>query len=307
MKFEIERRANLSYQEFRDQYLYPHKPVIVTDALRLWKALERWTPAFFREQFGEMKLGINDDLKKYIGTEQERQGATDYSMSQFIEDVLESTEERPAYYFRNRVLDEVFPTLREDLGPLPEYFFPNWLPERFLVKSVGEVLNRGAALEIYIGGRGGRFPVLHYDGAGTHAFLMQIYGRKHFVMYAPDQEPFLYPSPEKQNLSLVNVDNPDLQKFPLFANAEGTTFVLEPGEMVFIPSHWWHTANMLTPSISLSVNVVNESNWQELVDYVAMRRPNPLMAIASRVYLGGAGAWRSLRDRNWIGRGARTA
>ena len=112
--------------------------------------------------------------------------------------------------------------------------------------------------------------MLHYDGAGTHAFLMQIYGRKKFVIYPPDQERYLYPSPQKQNLSMINnVDKPDLDRFPLFAKATPITFVLEPGELLFIPSHWWHTTQMLTPSISVSINTVNQSNWHELVKFVA--------------------------------------
>jgi histone arginine demethylase JMJD6 len=305
MKFEIERRANLSYEEFRDDYLYSHKPVIVTDALRNWRAVHRWSPDFFKQNFGDMKFGINDDLKKYVGPDKETQGAVDYTMGKFIDDVLASTDERPSYYFRNRIFYDVFPTLRDDVGPLPKYFFPNWLPDQYLLKSVGAVFNRGAALEIYIGGKGGSFPVLHYDGAGTYAFL--IYGQKQFVLYSPDQESYSYPSLEKQNLSMINrIDNPDLEKFPLFSRAEPTTFVLEPGELAFIPSHWWHTTKMLTPSISLSVNVVNESNWHELVDDVAMRRHNPIIAIASRVYLGGAGAWRTWRD-HWRSRGQKAA
>ena len=165
---------------------------------------------------------------------------------------------------------------------------------------VGQVLNRGAAIEIYIGGKGGAFPVLHYDGAGTHAFLMQIYGRKQFIIYPPDQEPFLYPSPEKENFSMINsIDKPDLERFPLFAKADPTTFVLEPGELLFVPSHWWHTTKMLTASISISINTVNQSNWHELVDFVSKRRRNPMVSMASRVYLAGAGAWRSWRDRAW--------
>ncbi|MDP9146956.1 MAG: cupin-like domain-containing protein, partial [Acidobacteriota bacterium] len=127
-----------------------------------------------------------------------------------------------------------------------------------------------------------------------------VYGQKEFIIYPPNQEKFLYPSPEKENLSQVNsVDKPDLQKFPLFAKAEPTVFILQPGEMLFIPSHWWHTTKMLSPSISISANVVNQSNWHELINFVSMRRRNPLVSFASRVYLTGAGAKRSWRDRNW--------
>jgi len=296
MNVPIERRANLSYEQFAREYLWPNKPVIVIDAMRNWKAVKRWTPDFFKHEFGDMKFALAEGKAGY----KENAGGVEYTMAQFIDRVLASSDENPAPYFRNRILYELFPSLKDDIQPLPEYFLPNWLPDRYMVKYVGEVLNRGAAIEIYIGGKGGAFPVLHYDGAGTHAFLMQIYGRKQFVLYPPEQEPFLYPSPEKENLSRIDsVDHPDLERFPLFAKAVPHVFVLEPGEMAFIPSHWWHTTKMLTASISISANVVNQSNWHELVAFVSKRRRNPLVSLASRVYLGGAGAWRSWRDRDW--------
>jgi hypothetical protein len=221
-------------------------------------------------------------------------------MAEFIDRVLDSSAANPAPYFRNRILCDLFPSLVADIQPLPEYLYPNWLSDRFLVKRVGEVLNRGAAIELYIGGEGSSFPVLHYDGSGTHAFLMQIYGRKQYVVYPPDQEPFLYPSAARENLSLVNdVETPDLARFPLFAGAVPTIFVLEPGELLFVPSHWWHTAKMLSSSITISANVLNHSNWDELIRFVAKRRTNPLVSMASRVYLNLAGARRSWRDRAW--------
>jgi histone arginine demethylase JMJD6 len=299
MKAEIERRENLSYEQFAKEYLYANKPVIVTDAMKGWTALQRWTPEFFKKEFSDMKFSLSDKEK---GQAYKAAGSTavEYRMSDFIDRVLTSTEENPAPYFRNQILYKMFPSLKNDIEPLPEYFLPNWLPDRYMVKYVGEVLNRGSELELYIGGKGGAFPVLHYDGAGAHAFLMQVYGQKQFIIYPPSQEQYLYPSPEKENLSLINsIDNPDLEKFPLFAKAEPTVFILQPGEMLFIPSHWWHTTKMLTPSISISANVVNQSNWHELINFVSMRRRNPLMSFASRVYLTGAGAKRSWRDRNW--------
>jgi histone arginine demethylase JMJD6 len=297
MVFEIERRQGLSYEEFAATYLYPLKPVIVTDAIRDWRALARWSPEFFKAEFGGMQLKISAGEKGQKGYE--GQTAINCTMADFIDRVLCSTEENPAPYLRNQILYELFPSLRQDIQPLPNYFMPNWLPDRFLVKQVAETLNRGAAIELYIGGKGGTFPVLHYDGAATHAFLMQVYGRKQFMLFSPDQASFLYPSPEKENLSLVNVEKPDLDRFPLFAKAVKQTFVLEPGELAFIPSRWWHTTKMLTPSISISANVVNQSNWRALVDFVAMRRRNSLVSMVSRIYLTGAGAWRSWRDRDW--------
>lgn len=299
MKFHIERRENLSYEAFATEYLYPLKPVIVTDALHGWRAMERWTPEFFRQQFGDMKFLLNEDFNQradYKGNET----GVEYSMASFIDRVLSSTDENPAPYFRNRILYDLFPSLKPDIQPLPEYLFPNWLADRYAVKYVREVLNRAAAIEIFIGGKGGSFPVLHYDGAGAHAFLMQIYGEKEYIVFPPDQEAFLYPSPERENLSLIrNVEDPDPKQFPLFINATPTKFILKPGELLFVPSHWWHTVKMLTPSITLAANVLNQSNWHELVKFVAMRRHNPWISLASWLYLSSAGAWRSWRDRQW--------
>jgi len=299
MTFQIERRSKLSYEEFARDYLYPLKPVIVTDALQAWPALNRWTPEFFRQEFGEMRFQLNEDPGQEAGYKGNEQGA-EYTMARFIDQVLASTDERPAPYFRNRVLYELFPSLQDDIQPLPEYLFPNWLPEHYAVRYVKDVLNRGAAIELFIGGKGAAFPILHYDGAGVHAFLMQLYGRKEYIVFPPDQEVFLYPSPERENLSLIkDIEHPDLKQFPLFTKAVPTKFFLEPGELLFVPSHWWHTVKILTPSITLAANVLNQSNWHELVRFVALRRRNPIVSFASRVYLTGAGAWRSWRDRVW--------
>jgi len=301
MKFEIERRSNLSYEQFAREYMYPLKPVIVTDAMKNWKAMGRWTPEFFKKEFPDMKFSIKG--AEYGQAGYKENAATEFTMSSFIDRVMASTDENPAPYFRNRILYDVFPSLKSEIEPLPEYFSPNWLNDKYAVKKIGEVLNRGAAIEIYIGGKGGAFPVLHYDGAGTHAFLMQLYGRKEYIIYPPDQEKYLYPSPTKINLSLLNsLDKPDLEKFPLFAKAEATVLVLEPGELLFVPSHWWHTAKMLTPSITISINTLNQSNWHELVDFVTKAKRNPLVSFASRVYLAAAGAKRARRDKAWYQR-----
>ena len=297
-EFVIERRDHLSYEEFSRNYLYPLRPVIVTDVLHKWPAMQRWRPEFFQREFGNLEF-------TYYGPEYDQEGAlgqpnAPFTLSDYIDRVLNSGEDRPVPYFRNKILAEVFPSLMKDIEPLPEYLFPNWLGERFLVGHVRRILNRGGAIELFIGGKGSTFPVLHYDGAGAHAFLMQVYGRKQFILYAPEQEPFLYPNPEQSNLSLIrNVAQPDLTKYPLFSKAVPTTFILEPGEFLFLPSHWWHTTRMLTPSITLAVNVLNHSNWHELMKFVAKKRRSPLVSAGSRVYLTAAGAWRSWRDREW--------
>ncbi len=299
--FQIERRSKLSYAEFSREYLFPLKPVIITGALEQWPALKRWTPEFFQQEFAGMRFSIPSAEYGQAGFKDAR--PPEYVMEQFIDLVLNSSPEQPAPYLRNKVLYDMFPSLKADIQPIPDYVQPNWLGDHYLVNRVREVLNRGDKIELYIGGRGAKFPVLHYDGAGTHAFLMQIYGRKEYIVFPPEQEPWMYVAPNKRNLSLLNdVENPDLEKFPLFRNARATRFFLDPGETLFVPSHWWHTAKILSPSITVSFNVLNQSNWHEFVEYVT-KGQNPLVALASRPYFALAGGYRSWRDRSWIARG----
>ena len=48
----IDRRSNLSYKEFEQEYLFPRKPVVITDATAKWKA-SQWTPQWFKEKYAE--------------------------------------------------------------------------------------------------------------------------------------------------------------------------------------------------------------------------------------------------------------
>jgi hypothetical protein len=47
-EFTIDRRRGLSYKAFVSEYLMPQKPVIITDGVKEWPALNKWTPEFSR-------------------------------------------------------------------------------------------------------------------------------------------------------------------------------------------------------------------------------------------------------------------
>lgn len=281
--FPIERKERLSAEDFKRNYLEPNLPVIITGAMNDWQALKTWTPDFFKARFGSIEVDID-------------KRGTMHNLGELMDKVNQSSAANPAPYLRNNVFRKTFPQLADDIKPLPPYFTPNWLNRRFMAPRLRQTLNRGGEMEIYIGGAGAGFPVLHYDGYHTHAFLMQIHGRKKFYIYGPDQTPFLYAREKVPSLSDVNdVETPDLTKYPLFAQAVPTTFVLEPGEILFIPNGWWHTTKMLTPSISLSVNTVNRTNWGDLCTDLANSR-GTMTRVAVALYLKSVFVWNSLED-----------
>ena len=55
----------------------------------------------------------------------------------------------------------------------------------------------------------------------------------------------------------VDAANPDLDAHPLFANTTVYDFVVEPGEILFIPMGWWHHLESLEPTVSLTRKNLN--------------------------------------------------
>jgi hypothetical protein len=273
----IVRRQQLLYEEFAEEYLFPGKPVIITGAVSGWRALDNWTPEYFKNKYGSMNLRID---------------AKNYTMADFIDRVNSSSTANPAPYLRNEIIEQFLPELLADISPLPRYFFPNWLDGR-LSRVLRSRLHNGSP-ELYIGGSGAKFPFLHFDSYHTHAFLVQIYGTKEYTAFSGDQTPYIYVRPNQYNASQIpDIENPDLNKFPLFAHAVPMRFRLHPGEILFIPGGLWHTAKMLTPSISVSVNRANASNWGKLTHDMCNNAP-PHMKLIAAAYLTGMRAFRTL-------------
>lgn len=282
---EIERREGLSYRDFVKDYLEPHRPVILTDALRDWRALSLWTPEFFKTRYGDMRIEI---------------GKRSYTMGDFIDRVLASTVENPAPYFEGQRFCDLLPVLLEDIFPVPPYLFPNWLDERYFPPQLEGQMHRGNELEIFIGGNGSGFFKLHYDYLRTHTFIMHVYGRKKFIVYSPDQSPWMYaPRKERDRSPVGDVERPDIEKYPLFARAVPTIFVLEPGETLFVPPGWWHTSRMLTPCISVAVNTANASNWADVTKELVYetRQERPWLAVPLGGWMRVLGGAKRLRDR----------
>jgi hypothetical protein len=284
---EIDRHewSELGCERYVREYINPLKPVIITGALERWPARSKWTFDFFKDHYGSLPLEV--DGRKL-------------SMAQLIGEVEASTPEAPAPYLRNYLVKNLPAALQADIAPMPSCTRPNWLEHPLMSARASMTFT-----ELYIGGKGARFPVLHYDGLHTHAFLMQIQGVKEYIGFAPDQAPYLYirggpeqpnvsQMPEQPNISEINdMEKWDTSRFAMFGNAKGVRFKLHPGETLFMPAGWWHTARILSPSITISINGVNAANWldfrKDFCRYHMAGRKLPVWSV--NAYLLLVGKW----------------
>lgn len=86
---------------------------------------------------------------------------------------------------------------------------------------------------------------------------VQIYGRKRIILFSPDCFRSLYPYPvghPHDRQTQVDFEKPDLNRFPRFSEIRGMEVALEPDEVLYIPTYWWHYIESESQSNTISVN-----------------------------------------------------
>ncbi len=221
----IERRANLSFEEFEQLYYRGNKPIILTDIIKTDLNSEIWTEPYLKKQFGQLTVEIQN-LKKAQGQQK--------NFSDFIE-----------FIENNPVANELYMTAfncqanKTLITALAQHI---WLNEDFF--NVEQKEEKG--LLWY--GPGGTCGTLHIDL--YNGFLFQVKGRKSVKMVPSYYYPYIDDS--YGLFSQINLDKLDLKQFPAFELAKVLEFTLEPGETLFIPVGWWHQVKALDVSISFT-------------------------------------------------------
>ena len=150
---------------------------------------------------------------------------------------------------RDRTAEQPFAMAVQSV-PLPE-LLPGFTDENATALLPADVIPRmwlGNAIRV----------ATHYDLMENIGVVMM--GRRRFTLFPPDQIANLYMGPLELTpagtpISLVDPANPDLDRYPRFADALAVAqdAVLEPGDAIYIPFHWWHAVDSLGP-VNVFVN-----------------------------------------------------
>ena len=259
----VERVSGIAPERFAREYMTGWcRPVIVTDATDAWPARSEWSFDFFAQRYGDRRVVVTDRLVR--PTVARRVAFSEYMLycqMPFATALGQVAAPAPFYltgfsplswdpelleYFSDPyVIENAY--RRQLSGPLLNWYFDNfsWL---------------------FIGPKGTLSP-LHVDLFGTHAWLAQVHGRKHFLLFSPLDAPYVYDGQ-------VDFFRPDLDRFPLLEKARPVEAILEPGEVIFIPANWSHQVISLDASISLTMNFATAGNF--VAHLMAICRDLPL-------------------------------
>jgi hypothetical protein len=252
--FPRESAQSLTLDRFVRTYQTPGRPVIITDLLHQWD----WNLDYLCQQ-----LGMQSFVLRYYGNERYQQDKRQWTSigsgvppktKPFLDyaDLLRSREAHKNDIYMAKCPIHNTPLMQsEAMQTLQKY-----------LEHIG-LTHPASSLNLWAG-PGGHVEALHYDPMdGT---LVQLHGSKRVILFPPSQTSNLYPFPLYVHLkhgmklrswfSQVYPDRPDFEAFPKLRQAlqHRHEVILNLGEMLYIPTGWWHEVESLGDEMVCSVN-----------------------------------------------------
>jgi hypothetical protein len=229
---EIREVTSITEAEILRDHLGPGLPVLIRGGAASWRSAS-WT----WDRLEMMGQGI--PVRCEVGdTMQGANSLLETTLAEYVAD-LRADRIRGGTYLTQFSLFDALPELRGDV-------------DFSLLRS--RRIRRTLA---WIGPAGTRTGI-HCDHADN--LLAQIAGRKRFRLARPGERDRLYPSRKYDffsDLSSVDARNWDPTRHPGFGSVDWAEVELQPGDLLFNPSGWWHEVDALEPSISVNVFAVS--------------------------------------------------
>ncbi|XP_030574366.1 bifunctional peptidase and (3S)-lysyl hydroxylase JMJD7 isoform X1 [Archocentrus centrarchus] len=236
-------------QFYRD-WIAPNKPCILRNAFSHWPALTKWTPDYLREKVGSKVISVAVTPNGYADAvngarfvmPEERQ----MSFSSVL-DIIEGKVDKGGgvFYIQKQCsnLLQELPELTADLEPQIPWMstalgkFPDavnfWLGEENAITSMHKD---------------------HYEN-----LYCVVSGEKHFILLPPTDRPFVpyglygqavyhqrddgefevFDQNDSERVPWIPLD-PDLERYPQYRQAQPLHCSVKAGEMLYLPSLWFH-------------------------------------------------------------------
>lgn len=236
----VEDRRDLSADEFTRRFLQRSVPVVLRGEPAAQRLAEICSLARMEARFGDVRVPVKRATSRVFHARPDEE--PDRVVEMTVRALAAYVRAPPAgvWCYLHQVTVDAFGRELTDAIALPA------------------VLGAGVAgrRRMWIGPPGSA-TALHHDLSDN--LVMMADGTKRVTLFDPYQGRYLYPHPassEAHHVSRIAFDGDgaaDAAEFPLFERAARAVVVVEAGDVLFIPAHWWHFAENLSAAVSLNV------------------------------------------------------
>ena len=254
--------------EFYRNWVCPNVPVIFKHSINHWPALQKWTPAYLREKLGDKQVsvtvtpnGLADAVNdaKFILPEERKM-----LFSEFL-DIMESPNlGQPGIFY-----------VQKQNGNFTDEFSEINADAKTDIKWATEAFGKNPDAVNFWMGDSRAITSLHKDHYEN--LYCVISGQKTFTLYPPTDLPFIphqeytvarYHQTESNKFKIINeptwcssktipwipVDplNPDYETYPEFAKAKPISCTINKGDVLYLPSLWFHHVQQTQGTIAIN-------------------------------------------------------
>ena len=264
---EVEEINSITF--LRD-FVARNVPVVIRNACKHWPAIKKWDRNYLEEKVqGKVTVAKSDgnaDCLKLV--KDQLYFCLPFECEMTLEEFYDYKPriETEVVYVQKQCssLSTEMPELLQDISEL------DWAAEAF--GSTPDAIN------IWLGNKNA-ISSLHKDPYEN--IYCVVTGRKHFVLLPPTDLPFLYRNlypTANYNAALeiesvenspkipwipVDPGNPDFEQYPLFRHASPIRVTLDPGDILYLPSLWYHKVSQddCTIAINYWYDMKFDSRW----------------------------------------------
>ncbi|KAL1958712.1 hypothetical protein VTO42DRAFT_3831 [Malbranchea cinnamomea] len=244
---EIPRLSDLSPAEFNESWT--DKPFILTEPVKKWPLFKTWSIETLVKQYADVIF---------------RAEAVDWPLKTYVEYMKNNSDESPLYLFDRSFVSKMdLPTEGDNAAYTP----PSCFGEDFFT-VLGDQRPDHQWLIIGPERSGSTF---HKDPNATSAWNAVISGAKYWIMFpAATLPPGVFVSVDQSEVTSPLSIAEWLLSFHAAARKipgclEG---ICGEGEVLHVPSGWWHLVVNLSPSIAITQNFIPRKHLASALDFL---------------------------------------
>ncbi len=259
----IDKVDSINIKDFNKNYFKPQKPLLIKGLADHYPAGKKWTVDYLKELCGDVTVDIFDSNNKDTSSSAFTTPDLKMKFKEYVDTIVKDEPSSLRMFLFN--MFKCKPELRKDF-PCPYMF-------KGLLGKIGYMFFGSKNTKVRI----------HQDIDMSNVLLTQFHGRKRVVLISPEFSDLLYRLPFN-TYSLVDLDNPDYNKYPGLAYVEADEYILEPGDALYMPSGYWHYITYLDGGFAVSYRKLAASLKMKLIGAFSLTVYMPIDKLLNSIF-----------------------